>query len=96
MAAYRYITKNISMKGATKVIYLPKEWGIKPGKDVTILLWTAGDEMPDDPYKLTLTVRDMNNNGAVGVYIPKTYVGDIADHKEISMCVITGDENGDA
>lgn len=96
MATYRYITKNISMKGSTKVIYLPKEWGLTPGAPVEILLWGAGEEIPDEPYKLSLVIRDMNNKGAIGVYIPKAYVGNIADRKAISLCVISEGTDGNA
>ena len=94
--SHYYITKNTSIKGSTKVIYLPKEWGIKPGTAVSILFWKAGEEIPDEPYKLSLIVRDMNNNGAIGVYIPKAYTGGVTDNDSVSMCIITEGTDGDA
>ena len=96
MSTYRYMTKNTGKRGSTTTIYLPKEWGIKPGTKLNILFWDAGTSIPDDPYKLSFTAKSMNSIGAVGIYIPKTYLGPVIDKGTISMCVITEEDDGDA
>lgn len=96
MSTYRYLTKNTSKRGTSTVLYLPKEWNISPGDPLKILFWNAGDPMPDAPYKLPFVAKKMNSIGAIGIYLPKVFVEQFKDHDTISMCVITGDKDGNA
>ena len=93
---YYYTTKRFGHRGEATVFYVPKEWELTPDEDVTFIFWTGGLKMPEMPYKLRITPKKMNNDGAIGIYIPAPYVPMITKDKLISVCIITGEEDGDA
>lgn len=98
MAKHLYITKCISHRGETTVVYLPKELGIQAGDKLNISFWEAGDEMPENAlYRLDFVAKNMNSQGAIGIYIPKVFVGLAVKGKLISMHLIAEDsKDGDA
>lgn len=94
--AYYYGTKRFGHRGEATVFYVPKEWELPSGEDVTFIFWTGGQKMPQMPYKIRVTPKKMNNGGAIGIYIPAPYVPMFPQDRLVSICIITGDEDGDA
>ena len=93
---YYYATKHLGSRSGSTVLYLPKEWEITPDVDVTFIFWTGGEKIPVTPYKLRVTPKKMNKEGAVGIYIPSAYTSLMPADKHVSVCIITGDEDGNA
>lgn len=91
-----YATKRFGHRGDATVFYVPKEWDISADEDITFIFWTGGMKMPMMPYKLRVTPKRMNKEGAVGIYIPAPYVPMILKDKLTSVCIITGEEDVDA
>lgn len=70
----------IRARGGSKVIYIPPEWGFKPGDWVLVRV-----AKPKDPYPLTITTR-IRKPKTAGAYITVPpewpfYVDDIVDVK---------------
>ena len=92
---YYYATKRLGSRSGSVVLYIPKEWNITPDVDVSFIFWTGGEKMPSTPYKLRVTPKKMNKEGAVGIYVPSAYAPLIPDDKLITICIITGEDGGD-
>ena len=95
--AHYFVTKRLGSRSGSTVLYLPKEWGITPNEDVTFMFWNGGEAMPPIPYKLRITPKKMNDEGAIGIYLPTQYVQMVPEDKLITAYIITGEgENGNA
>lgn len=85
-----YITKRIGHRNGAPVLYLPKDWGITPDVDVTFIFWDSEKSDGTLPYKLRLTPKKMNNEGAIGIYIPSVYMDVLPKGGLITFRIITG------
>lgn len=90
-----YITKRLGRRNGAPVLYLPKDWNITPDKDVTFIFWDTEKAKKTLPYKLRATPKKMNNEGAVGIYMPNTYMDVLPENGLITFRIITDGEESD-